>query len=471
MLTTINKRELTIAIIAVLITAVGLFFYFNQLSNQKAAELAKQEATYVAYINNHSEDVRKVIIKISEGLKEYAEGEIDWKLKVVDECENLSSVVIKIDDVIPPEKYISANTKYFEAMVFFDEFSYLLKEGVIKTDASKMKEASDKLTNGRELIIEALKILGIENMWTTQDMDYSNNTTKSESDEVFKQAYPGCFINLKEEVVFGNKYFYVLGLSKKENNESLSSKVVVCKYNSELNKIETIWAAPTVFEITGMDMNSIKDYGGGPIESLNILKPEDSQVALVVAQIYIGGAHGSSNIIVFTLDEKGTCVLRESESSGIMNTKKQNNKIVVEGEGDYGVHEFYISNNTFVDKIIPASEMAPENSIKLSFILGFTGPDEKVLPASDRTINATIGSTIALIPSNEKTKNLFDQGKISIFIQDPSVNSFAKCEATRLKTGNSFVVDKKGTYNIYMDYSSNFLMKEDNESTFSVISK
>lgn len=302
----------------------------------------------------------------------------------------------------------------------------------------------------------------------------SNNQPKQAifTKEDFEKLYPS-WVYLGSEVIdFGRNVYAVVVMGqpdyKDDFGQTVNIRISVCK---KADQWLEIWHLPKDLQGSPVDENSLKQYTETFLIDLVTIK--DNYAALIVANVFVGGAHGTTQVAVIVLDSNGKCSLQQLDSSGIMSVEKEDDHIKITGEGAYGVHKLFLENGKYRQEIIPLSKMAPADSVKAKFIVG--GYERLVYPAETGTITMKVGQTIAFIPANEETEKLFNEGKISIYTDAWNGPPLTICEANRLD-GNSYTFDKAGTYHFLLifhnDWEDNYFFEEssdEREPTFTVV--
>jgi hypothetical protein len=227
----------------------------------------------------------------------------------------------------------------------------------------------------------------------------------------------------KEIIEFSSSERYsAVFFSKKEEYDSIF-KLSIYKLNK--NSTDLIWESSSV--------------EGFRFETLNVLKTNTE--ALVVAVYNLGGSAGLNNYFVVNIDRLGKVVPDNSlEQYGYV--EKTNNSIII--TEDVKKIEYKISNNGISKNTLQRDQMSIEGSAEALFRY----VDGNII-TSNENISLEVGQTIAFIPEDKSTSDLFNKGSISIYT-DAWNDDYSFCEANRLKSGNSYTFDKKGTYHFIL---------------------
>lgn len=246
---------------------------------------------------------------------------------------------------------------------------------------------------------------------------------------------------LKQQLTtkLGDDFYAVLGVYSPDNENA--AKIVVEKYNKDTKRWLMIWDSA---EINGF-------LGDPPFDNFKLVKSESGDKAIVAAWTHVGNK--GSRVQVILIDKNGNVELLEDENAGLGSIEIKDNRIVIEGESNYGIHKIYFKTDKVAKDIIPRSKMNPAGATPAYFIIA-KNDDYRIVPAKTNMIILTVGQSIAFIPSSPEAKAAFDDGSISIYTDAwnggwPDIINSA-CE---LKSGNSYTFESTGVYHFVLDYS------------------
>jgi hypothetical protein len=272
------------------------------------------------------------------------------------------------------------------------------------------------------------------------------NETKSVTKETLTSSqdigklFPDYSVAKKEFVNLGQDMFAILGLYNIEKTDNIyKPKIVVCKYLKDKNSWQQIW------EYTNEDISSI-GYQGDTVtyyKTFLLAHPEGENVALAVTDIYLGGAHPTSDMIAFTIDQSGKCTVVKNELNEHFQIEKSKETISIRGDDPFGLHKLYIKNNKFAEEITPVSKLIPSNAIKVYFKIENLNGYNQVKPVDNKTVYVKAGDTIAFAPANEQAEEALNNGDICVYAGEN--NDINPCEANRLRK-TIFTFEKNGYY-------------------------
>ncbi|KFD41983.1 hypothetical protein DK28_0202025 [Peptococcaceae bacterium SCADC1_2_3] len=291
----------------------------------------------------------------------------------------------------------------------------------------------------------------------------------------FMELYPAWNLIKKENICFDdNNYVVVYRAQVNETSSPIDGKIIisVCKFSKE--RWYEVW-----YSSEFLTRNTVNELRGYPPKGNDLLIIKDKEIALVAVNMCapFGGAHGTTQVLIFTLEKTGKCTIRHFDSAGIMSIEKKDSCIIVTGESEYGQHNFCLKNKGFTEETIPLSSTILANSKDFVIAKFIVGPEGIVYPAESKDIVLKVGQAIVFVPLNKETKNLFDTGEIGLYCDEWNGPPLTVCEANRIKTGNSYTFDKPGlvhflliSYDAYFN-NQEFSPEYNPEHTFNVMVK
>jgi hypothetical protein len=269
--------------------------------------------------------------------------------------------------------------------------------------------------NGKVNIIENEEIINKENKILSNKEETDQNEKITDADWQIEKSI---------KVKFSNNNQYLIEMSSQKGDEyELKFKLSIKIIEDEKNNL--IWES---------------DYKEGYIfESLEILKTNKTAI---IAGIYnLGGAHALNNYFVVRMDELGTISPENIVEQYGYIEKTINNLSIVE-ENQKILYE--IKDNEIIRSIVTKDNMTPVNSIKAYFKV----ENNKVV-AMNNVVKIKIGETVAFLPIDDFSTELFNSGKIFIY-SDAWNNDFSICEANRIKSGNFYTFDSAGEFHFLL---------------------
>lgn len=279
----------------------------------------------------------------------------------------------------------------------------------------------------------------------------SNISYKPFKDDDFDRLFNDWTLLKSSPIEINNNYFMAIGMGKIENDKA-KIRISICDFDGSWHEA---WHIPQDLDTAYWDSMQFKEFPDLYFQSLDILEGETA--ALVTANVLVGGAHGTKQVIAITIDNNGYGKVELFDSAGLMTVEKQDQKIIVQGEGAFSIHELSLADGIFQDEKTPLSKSAAPYAIEAPFIIN--PYDGIVRAAQSQTMTMKVGQTIAFVPVDENTRQIFDQGEILIYSDAWNGPPLTECEANRIKTGNSYTFDKPGL--------AHFLLKDYSDTTTS----
>ncbi|MEN6350440.1 MAG: hypothetical protein ABFD08_13730 [Syntrophomonas sp.] len=280
------------------------------------------------------------------------------------------------------------------------------------------------------------------------------------SNEDFERLYPDWILLGQEPFSISGNNFITLGLAQIGDN---GTKVRLCVCQFANNWAET-WHTPSNLDSAPASEDELKQAPGSFLQNMAVIT--DKTAALVTANVLVGGAHGTTQVISFTVDNTGKGKINLLDSAGIMSVEKQGNYVMVSGESDYSTHKLFLKNGVFQQQIIPLSDASNQkDAIQAGFIVNSDG----IISATESSaLTAKVGDTIAFVPAEGNTKQLFNEGHIQLYSDAWNGSPLTLCEANRIKAGNSYTFDKPGEVHFILLSASSSGSDQNIEPTFTV---
>jgi len=285
-------------------------------------------------------------------------------------------------------------------------------------------------------------------------------------DERIKELYPSWVLLKKEPINLNGNNFEVIGLGRMKNQYTADIRLTVLKYIN--NQWLEVWHIPKDLESECLRENTLRENPSNNLKDLVIV--DDNGSALIVANVLVGGNHGVTQVVAFTINlVKDEYALRLFDSSGLMKISKDGKYVLVEGRGEYGVHKLYLENGEFKEGIIARSDTSLSDSTNAKFIL--SDSDKLIYPSESSSITMRVGQTITFVPANTKTKQVFDSGEIEIYTDSWNDPPLSICEANKINSGNSYTFDKAGAFHFLLisNKSKQYMNSKNIEPTFTIV--
>lgn len=245
---------------------------------------------------------------------------------------------------------------------------------------------------------------------------------------------------IKQEIVnIDGTYYTVLAIGQNEVEYEETVKIATLAYekSAEDNKWRSVWESEEYFAdpIINLD-NYIGDF--------YVLNPKNTSLALVVFNIMHAGTGRSYDTQAFQIDQEGMGKVAWSGYGSYIEEKKGYIEVMVHGAVQLAVEK----DNVKITEI-PRSEVGSKKALKVEFTLGSNG---LVAPVKDKEIYVKKGQPITFVPGDNKTKNLFDKGNISIYYSNTEYGPVTTANANLVYAGNEFAFTDEGTYEFLLDY-------------------
>jgi len=271
----------------------------------------------------------------------------------------------------------------------------------------------------------------------------------------FGRLFPGWVLLQQHALSYANGNYCIVVMGRYQDEYNNGLRISVCK--KIRNQWNETWHIPKDMSTRPFDLYHPPDDWGP-----NITIVTNTNKALVVVNYYTGGAHRIDEVIAVVLDDRGKGVIYEENWAGAISLSLEEDKILVEGEGSYGIHIFSLDNDCFKLEKIPRSEMAPYNSVEARFTID---ENNMVHPIESSEIMLKVGQTIAFIPNDDRAKERFDSGEISLYLDAWNGPPVTACHANEILTGNYYIFDKPGVYHFLLQGVSHSL---NSEPTFTI---
>jgi len=294
------------------------------------------------------------------------------------------------------------------------------------------------------------------------------NEVKIISDERINELYPGWILLRKEAINLNGDNYGIIGLARTKNQFTANVRLCILKLID--NQWLEVWRIPLDLESESFGENRLREKPDNNLKDLLIV--DDNNSALVVANVLVGGNHGTTQVLAFTINQiRNEYALKLFDSSGLMKINKDGKYILIEGQGKYGIHKVYLENGEFKEDIINRSNTNSSESINASFVLSDNG--NLIFPSESSNMTMQVGQTIAFIPANAKTKQAFDNGEIEIYTDAWNEPPLTICEANKISSGNSYTFDKAGTVHFLLVSTKNkhYINNGNIQPTFTVLVK
>ncbi|MEH7251583.1 zinc ribbon domain-containing protein [Neobacillus niacini] len=245
---------------------------------------------------------------------------------------------------------------------------------------------------------------------------------------------------IKQEMVNINGTFYtVLAIAKNEIEFEETVKIAVIDYTSKGkdNPWSSVWESEEYFADPMIDIESY-------IGDFYVLNPDNNAVALVVFNVMHGGSAQTYDTFAIQLDEGGTGEVAWSGGGSYIEEKENYIEVMVHGAVHLAVEK---------DKVkiteIPRSEVGSDNALKVEFTLNSDG---LVVPTLDEEIYVKAGQPLTFVPADDKTKNLFDEGDISLYYNSMDNAPISTANVNLVYAGNEFTLKDEGSFGFLLDY-------------------
>lgn len=336
-------------------------------------------------------------------------------------CNNCNSLITKKDGIC----------RICSRKVFISNATSSNKEGLKETEDKFIEEDNFEISNETAfsknllyaIVVGVLFIIG--GLWFyNHSNDFAKSNIKSAApvllDSISTRVNQNEWKEEKKEIIeFSSSRRYTAIFSSKKGEYDAIFKLSIYKLNK--NSTDLIWESSSV--------------EGFRFETLNILKTNTE--ALIVGVYNLGGSAGLNNYFVVNIGKFDKVVSDNSlEQDGYV--EKTGNSIIITERSQK--IEYKISNDAILKNTLKRDQMSDEGSVKAMFSYANGN-----VVASNKNISLEVGQTIAFIPEDESTSELFNKGSIYIFTNAWN-DDFNICEANRLKSGNSYTFDKKGTF-------------------------
>jgi hypothetical protein len=107
---------------------------------------------------------------------------------------------------------------------------------------------------------------------------------------------------------------------------------------------------------------------------------------------------------------------------------------------------------------IPRSEVGSDDALKVKFTLNSDG---LVVPTEEEEIYVKAGQPLTFVPADDKTKNLFDEGDISLYYSSMENAPISTANVNLVYAGNEFTLTDEDSYGFLLDYYT----EDGNDST------
>lgn len=259
------------------------------------------------------------------------------------------------------------------------------------------------------------------------------------SEEEVSALFPG-WQKIREEVVHINdSYYTLLAIANDEVEFEEKVKIAVVDYDShaEGDKWSLVWETEEYYGDPILDIDSY-------IGDFYVVAPEESSIAMVVFNVMHAGSGPIYDTFAITIDDDGK---GETAWTGTGST--------IEDKGDYievlyhGATRLAVANDEVQITEIPRSEVGSADALKVEFTLDSDG---LVVPTEDEDIYVKVGHPITFVPSDDKTKKLFDEGDISIYYDSMEHAPINTSNANLVYAGNEFTFTDEGEYGFLLDF-------------------
>ncbi|GGA79800.1 hypothetical protein [Ornithinibacillus halotolerans] len=245
---------------------------------------------------------------------------------------------------------------------------------------------------------------------------------------------------IEQDIVqINDTYYTVIAIAQNAVEFEEKVKIAIIDYDSkgEENKWSTVWESEEYYADPIIDMESY-------IGEYYVLNPDDTSVALVVFNVMHSGTLRMYETYAIQIDESGQGEVAWAGSASYIEKKEDYIEIMV-----HGSVQLSIEDNEVKTTEIPRSELGSQDALQVEFTLN---QDGVVIPTGDEEIYVKKDQPITLIPADETTKSLFDEGDISVYLGNMENGSIPTANAYLVYVGNEFTFTEEGTYGFLLDY-------------------
>lgn len=258
-------------------------------------------------------------------------------------------------------------------------------------------------------------------------------TEEIENLNVYAELFPGWQTKKHTLLQIKDKKFTLIGLTKKEDDQiGIVKAAVVTETGGEW---QNLWESGEYINET--------DNNGEFIDAFLSIPSVEKDKGLLVMSLSGTESIGLSNVYGFVIDENGKG--KESFQDLGFGLHEHDREIHIEKIGEISLK---VSKGKLITEELPRSQLAPKDAQRVFFKFN---ENNEVIADGESKVIIEKGETLALIPMDDKARNVFDLGEIKIY-SNGIENNRTFGEKDPLVHGNSITFDRTGEYRILLKY-------------------
>ncbi len=128
-------------------------------STTQSSQVTIEEQNYLTSISEISSTLINSLGEYSSLVQNYQTGDDAWTLQVVAQMVIIRGEYEKTVNLVPPDSLTNVHNKFYSGMSCFNDMTYLFTEGADNMDPDLINEATVKVNEGKEYIVEAIGLM------------------------------------------------------------------------------------------------------------------------------------------------------------------------------------------------------------------------------------------------------------------------------------------------------------------------